>query len=73
MHQTKFTARGRAALCLSGTVTGALQLIMVAIMLADTAQGMIRISFRYLFYRSSKHLLASYSVYMAIVSCYLAS
>ena len=41
MHQTKFAARGPAALCLPGTVTGALQLIMVAIMLADTAQGMI--------------------------------
>ena len=47
MHQTQSVARG-TTLCFPGTVTGALQLIMIAIVLADTAQGMIQISFRHL-------------------------
>lgn len=38
MHQTRIAAPG-TTLCLPGTVAGALQLVMVAIMMTDTAQG----------------------------------
>ena len=39
MHQMQFAAARGTTLFFPGTVTGALQLIMVAIVLTDAAQG----------------------------------